>query len=363
MNRRHRWWIGAAALLVPAVAANGQPYAMGTAFTYQGELKQAGSPVTDDCVMAFSLWDDPTNVDPGSQIGDVIVFDGTGDNPDIVSVSEGRFTVTLEFGGGIFAGDARWLEMAVMCTPDVDFVVLSPRQEITPAPYSLHAASVSPAVLADLDGDTVPNDQDNCPFSANAGQEDTDNDAKGDACDNCPSEFNPLQIDTDHDGAGDECDCADQDDDGYDNCDASNPYDSDGYPADCEDDNEWVYPTAFEACDEVDNDCDAGTADGLDEAWNGAPCDGPDSDLCQEGTDSCVGGVQTCSDNTSSDLDICDGVDNDCDPASTDGSEDPQVGIACDGPDTDLCPEGVSSCSGGAVTCNDMTGDDLDICD
>ncbi len=363
MNGRNKWWIGAVVLLAPALTAQGQPYAMGTAFTYQGELKQADSPVTDVCVMAFSLWDDPASVDPGSQIGDAIVFDGTGENPEPVDVSEGRFTVLLDFDVGAFQGDARWLEMAVMCTADVDFVVLSPRQEITPAPYSLHAASVSPAGLADLDGDGVPNAGDNCPFTANAGQEDGDNDAKGDACDNCPSEFNPWQIDTDHDGAGDECDCADQDGDGYDNCDASNPYDTDGHPADCQDDNELVYPTAFEACDWVDNDCDDGTADGFDEAWYGAPCDGPDSDLCPEGTASCEGGAQTCSDATGSDLDVCDGVDNDCDPSSADGSEDPQTGVPCDGPDSDLCVEGTFVCQSMALVCSDMTGDDLDVCD
>ena len=88
---------------------------------------------------------------------------------------------------------------------------------------------------SDLDGDTVENATDNCPFVANADQADSDNDGFGDACDplddmddgiaaevdNCPTIFNPDQIDTDGDGRGDPCDADDDDDlvsDEVDNC-------------------------------------------------------------------------------------------------------------------------------------------------
>jgi len=47
--------------------------------------------------------------------------------------------------------------------------------------------------------------------------------------------------------------------------------------------------------------------------------------------------------------DICNGSDDDCDPASADGSEDPLNGTACDGPDSDLCLEGTRSCSDGVL--------------
>jgi len=47
---------------------------------------------------------------------------------------------------------------------------------------------------------------DNCPFVANATQDDGDDDTVGDVCDNCPVVFNPDQTDTDGDGIGDACD-------------------------------------------------------------------------------------------------------------------------------------------------------------
>jgi hypothetical protein len=58
----------------------------------------------------------------------------------------------------------------------------------------------------DSDGDGVPDTTDNCPLTANPGQEDADDDGKGDACDNCPNTANPNQEDADSDGRGNACD-------------------------------------------------------------------------------------------------------------------------------------------------------------
>lgn len=66
----------------------------------------------------------------------------------------------------------------------------------------------------DLDGDGVPNAQDNCSHRANADQHDEDSDGVGDACDNCPTIANANQADTTEaamngqfpDGVGNACD-------------------------------------------------------------------------------------------------------------------------------------------------------------
>jgi hypothetical protein len=59
---------------------------------------------------------------------------------------------------------------------------------------------------------------------------------------------------------------------------------------------------------------------------------------------------------------VCDGVDNDCDPATPDGSQDPQIGAACDGPDGDSCLEGTKSCAAGSLACSDATNTTPEIC-
>jgi hypothetical protein len=44
----------------------------------------------------------------------------------------------LDFGSGVFNGEARWLEISVQCpTGSGDYTTLTPRQALTPAPYAL----------------------------------------------------------------------------------------------------------------------------------------------------------------------------------------------------------------------------------
>jgi MYXO-CTERM domain-containing protein len=117
-----------------------------------------------------------------------------------------------------------------------------------------------------------------------------------------------------------------------------------------------------ELCDGIDNDCDPSTLDGVEEAYYGLPCDGPDADLCEEGVGGCISGVRTCNDTTGSIDDICNNIDDDCNPATLDGADESWAGNPCDGPDADLCGEGQLSCVGGIQTCDDFSSDNVEIC-
>jgi len=57
----------------------------------------------------------------------------------------------------------------------------------------------------DDDNDGILDEDDNCPFHANADQTDSDADRRGDACDNSVSVKNYQQVDSDGDGTGDAC--------------------------------------------------------------------------------------------------------------------------------------------------------------
>jgi len=106
--------------------------AMGTAFSYQGYLEDAGGPVSADCDFKFSLYDALTG---GSQVGTTQTVTGVG-------VASGKFIVLLDFGAGMFDGNARWLELQVACPTGSSYTPLNPRQEMTPTPYALYASNV-----------------------------------------------------------------------------------------------------------------------------------------------------------------------------------------------------------------------------
>jgi hypothetical protein len=125
-------------------------------------------------------------------------------------------------------------------------------------------------------------------------------------------------------------------------------------------------PLELERCNGIDDDCNPATADGSAEATLGDPCDDPaDADLCAEGTVACTGSSLRCvgdDGDQPDEVELCNGVDDDCDPATAEGSADPRVGVACDGSDADMCADGVGSCAAGTFSCSDDATSGIETC-
>jgi len=110
-------------------------YGQGTSFTYQGRLSDGGSLATGSYDMQFVLFDAAT---AGNTIGSTLTTNA-------VSVSNGLFTVTLNFFGGVFTGPGRWLAISVKTNGAVSYAAVLPRQAITATPYAMYAGAVSAA--------------------------------------------------------------------------------------------------------------------------------------------------------------------------------------------------------------------------
>jgi hypothetical protein len=117
-----------------------------------------------------------------------------------------------------------------------------------------------------------------------------------------------------------------------------------------------------EICDDLDNDCDGQT----DEDLLGC-CAGPseqcssDDGACEVGTRDCaVDGTWGTCDGTLPTVELCNGLDDDCDGATDEG--DPGGGDLC-GIDTGECARGVMVCLGGQPLCRGETLPSQEICD
>ncbi len=107
--------------------------AQGTAFTYQGQLQNNGSPASGTYDLTFALFN--TNTSGVALAGPV--------TNDAVVVTNGLFTVLIDFGPGVFTGQINWLEIAVETNGVNTFTTLAPRQQLTPMPYAIYAESAS----------------------------------------------------------------------------------------------------------------------------------------------------------------------------------------------------------------------------
>src|ERR1019366_1314257 len=94
-----------------------------TAFTYQGQLNNSNAPATGAYDFRFQIYNENS-----------VVAGPRTNSP--VGVTNGLFTVTLDFGAGVFNGGPRSLEIGVRSYGNTNaYAVLAPRQTLTSVPY------------------------------------------------------------------------------------------------------------------------------------------------------------------------------------------------------------------------------------
>jgi hypothetical protein len=102
-------------LASPAGSALAQTL-IGSAFTYQGHLRDGGNPANGSYDLEFRLFDAP---ELGNELGSI--------TQDDVQVLDDLFAARLDFGTGAFDGEARYLKIGVRPGADTGaYTVLAP---------------------------------------------------------------------------------------------------------------------------------------------------------------------------------------------------------------------------------------------
>ena len=122
---------------------------VGTAFIYQGQLYVSGAPASGAYDFKFSLYD--------SESGGTAK--GTLNKP--LTVTNGYFCTSLDFGSSIYDGTAYWLEIEVGEAGSGTYTMLGNRQALNPSPYAIFAASVADGAVtpAKINADGSSNGQ------------------------------------------------------------------------------------------------------------------------------------------------------------------------------------------------------------
>lgn len=108
-------------------------FAQGTAFLYQGQLGSGGTAANGNYDFQFTVYNAVTN---GSAVSPTLTDTNIG-------VTNGLFTVALDFGPNIFTGPSLWLAIDVRTNGSVTFTPLWPLQPVLATPYAIFANSAS----------------------------------------------------------------------------------------------------------------------------------------------------------------------------------------------------------------------------
>lgn len=120
---------------------------------------------------------------------------------------------------------------------------------------------------------------------------------------------------------------------------------------DCDDRDPDSHPGADDLCNGRNDDCDTSTIDGIDESWYHQTSSCGTGACSAEGILDCIGGkkVDNCTPGTP-EPELCDGIDNDCDASTADGSDESWYQEATSCGLGECVSEGIIDCVNGSQT-------------
>ncbi len=110
--------------------------AQGTAFTYQGRLADGERPANGTYDFMASLHGSASE---GVALAPLQFFPGVG-------VTNGLFSLTLDFGAGAFNSASRWIEVSVRTNGGGNITTLSPRRPVLASPLAIFAGTAATAL-------------------------------------------------------------------------------------------------------------------------------------------------------------------------------------------------------------------------
>jgi len=118
-----------------------------------------------------------------------------------------------------------------------------------------------------------------------------------------------------------------------------------------------VNPSA-EACNGLDDDCDASTDEG--NPGGGAACSTGQPGVCSPGTQTCTAGTLQCIRNVNPSAELCNGQDDNCNGTTDEGN--PGGGAACSTGQPGVCSAGTQTCTMGSVQCVRNVNPSAEVC-
>jgi hypothetical protein len=115
-----------------------------------------------------------------------------------------------------------------------------------------------------------------------------------------------------------------------------------------------------ETCNGLDDNCNNMIDEG--DPGGGVDCDTGKLGECKAGTTHCIGGMIKCIQKNIAAAELCDGKDNNCDGQIDNAPFADMTGMSCDTKLKGICAAGTQTCNGGALSCKQNNQPGMEIC-